>query len=60
MEDEMITIVNDLILFANKNKCILIKLNIDLHKDLIEAEMYHRKTGEKYVLHYNGTDWENN
>lgn len=60
MEDEMITIINDLIIFANKNKCTLIKLNIDLHNDLIEAEMYHRKTGEKYVLHYNGADWENN
>ena len=55
----MITILNDLVTLANKNKCILIKLNIDLHQDLVQAEMYHYRTGEKFVLHYNGAEWKN-
>ena len=58
MNDEVQTIMSDLISWATHNKYVIIKVNIDLHQDYMQATLYHYKTGEQRVLYYNGLDWE--
>lgn len=57
INDEMKTIMEDLLTFANRNRCVVTQVNIDLNQEVIQATMYHYKTGEKRVLYYTGASW---
>lgn len=58
MNEEFQDLLNDLLAFANSHKYVITQVNIDFNQTLMEAVLHHYKTGEKFVLYYNGCNWE--
>ena len=56
MDNHMLKdIMLDLIKYCDKNRIIILKVNIDLNDMILEATIYHNEEAQE--LRYNGAQW---